>query len=126
MKSEVMRPIVPSIAKNELYILHEIFRLHSSRSPRLLDVVLIAIDFENINTIKSGFSQKNHCQVGLAIFNTKEINQVSLNILILTYNFATGSPLYPTKASKKFIFRETITICLLDIAIYIQSFIPLA
>jgi hypothetical protein len=126
MKSEVMRPIVPSIAKNGLYILHEIFHLHSSRSPRLLDVVLIAIDFENINTIKSGFSQKNNCQVGLAILDTKEINQVSPNTLISTHNFATGSPSYLTKASKKFIFGETITICPSDIAIRIQSFIPLA
>lgn len=121
-----MRPTVPSIAKNGLHILHEIFRLgyHSSRSPRLLDVVLIAIDFENINTIKSGFSQKNNCQVGLAVLDTKEINQVSPNRLISTHNFATGSPSYLTKTSEKFIFGETITICPSDIANRIQSLIP--
>lgn len=110
---EVMHPIDPSIAKNGLHILHEIFRLgdHSSRSPSLSDVVLIAIDFENINTIKSGFSQKHNCQAGLAIFDTKEIGQVSPNKLISTYNFATGSPSYLAKASKKFIFGEIIIIC---------------
>jgi hypothetical protein len=71
-----MRPMLPRITKNGLHILHEIFRLanDSSRIPRLSDVILIAIDFENTNIIKSGFSQTNTCQVALAIFDTKEIN----------------------------------------------------
>jgi CRISPR/Cas system endoribonuclease Cas6 (RAMP superfamily) len=113
-----MRPIELSIAKNGLHILHEIFRLecYSFRSPRLSDVVLIAIDFENINTIKSGFSHKNNYQVSLAVLDTKEINQVSPDKLISTYNFATGSPSYLRKASEKFIFGETITIRPSDLA----------
>jgi hypothetical protein len=121
-----MRPIELSIAKNGLHILHEVFRLecYSFRSPRLSDAVLIAIDFENINTIKSGFSHKNNCQVGLAVLDTKKINQVSPDKLISTYNFATGSPSYLRKASEKFIFGETITIRPSDMADCIQSSIP--
>jgi hypothetical protein len=119
---------IPSIAKNGLGILHEILRLDSGsfRSPRLSDVVLISIDFEHINTIKSRFSQKNSCQVGLAILDTKEINQVSPDKLISTYNFATGSPSYVKKASEKFIFGKTIKIRPSDMADRIQSFIPAA
>jgi len=121
-----MRPMEPNIARNGLHILHEIFRLgHCSFEPStLLDVVLIAIDFENISTIKSGFSQKNNCQVGLAVLDTKEINQVPPNRLISTHNFATGSPSYLAKASKKFIFREIVIIRPSDIINCIQSLIP--
>ena len=121
-----MPPIELRITKNVLHILHEILRLEcsSSRSLRLSDVVLIAIDFEGINTIKRGFAQKNDCQVGLAILDTKKINKVSPAKLISTYNFATGSPSYLRKASEKFIFGETITIHPSDIVDRIQSFIP--
>lgn len=119
-------PTQPSIAKNGLHILGEVFRLghHYSRSPSLLDVVLIAIDFENINTIKSGFSLKDNCQVGLAILDTREIYRVSPSRLIVTHNMATGSPSYLMKASRKFIFGETITIRPSDMAGRIQSLIP--
>jgi CRISPR/Cas system endoribonuclease Cas6 (RAMP superfamily) len=97
-----MRPMLPRITKNGLHILHEIFRLadDSSRLSRLSDVILIAIDFENINNIKSGFSQTNNCEVGLANFDTKEINQLSPDSLISTFNFATGSPSYLAKVPK--------------------------
>ncbi|KAK1766912.1 hypothetical protein QBC33DRAFT_93341 [Phialemonium atrogriseum] len=118
-------PTQPSIAKNGLHILSEVFRLghHYSRSPSLLDVVLIAIDFENINTIKSGISLKDNCQVGLAILDTREIYRVSPSRLIVTHNMATGSPSYLMKASRKFIFGETITIRPSYMAGRIQSLI---
>jgi hypothetical protein len=116
------------IAKNGLQILREIFRLghHPYYSPQLSDVVLVAIDFENINTIKSGFAQKEDCQIGLAILDTKEINRMPPDKLISTHNFATGSPSYLSKASKKFMFGETIAISPPNIVNYIQSSIPSA
>ncbi|KAF2111624.1 hypothetical protein BDV96DRAFT_649606 [Lophiotrema nucula] len=119
-------PLLPSIAKNGLQILHEILRLgsYSCTSPGLSDAVLITIDFENINTIKSGFSQKANCQAGLALLDTKELSQKSPNKLISTYNLATGCPSYLKKASEKFIFGGTINIGLPDMADRIQSLIP--
>jgi len=116
------------IAKNGLQILREIFRLghHPYYSPQLSDVVLVAIDFENINTIKSGFAQKGDCQIGLAILDTKKINRMPPDKLISTHNFATGSPSYLSKASKKFMFGETIAIGPPNIVNYIQSSIPSA
>ncbi|KAF2016109.1 hypothetical protein BU24DRAFT_492267 [Aaosphaeria arxii CBS 175.79] len=123
---KLMNPAVPCIAKNGLNILHEIFGLgvQTPPTPNLSDVVLIAIDFENINTIKSGFAEKRDCQIGLAILDTKEIHRQAPNTLVSTYNLATGSPFNLRKASEKFIFGETITISTADVAERIQSYIP--
>ena len=59
-------------------IFYEIFdlRYHSTRSPSPSDVIIIAIDFEDINTINSGFSQKNTYQVGLAILDTRSFTEL--------------------------------------------------
>lgn len=126
-ETEAMPPIELRTTKNGLRILLEIFHLefYSLKSHRLSDVVLIAIDFEGINTIQSGFAQKKDCQVGLAILDMKEIHEVSPDKLISTYNFATGSPSYLKKASEKFIFGDTIAIRPSDIVDRIQSLIPL-
>lgn len=124
--SLALPPMQPSVAKKGLHILYEVFRLgyQSSVSTSLSDIVLIAIDFENINTIKSGFSQKSNCQVGLAILDTKDIHQVPPGELISTYNIATGSPSYLAKVSRKFMFGETVTTRTSDIVDRILSLIP--
>lgn len=98
----------------------------SSRSSSLSDIVIIAIDFENIGSTESGFTQKENCQVGLAILDTKDLRKVSLSSLISTYSFATGSPSYLTKASNKFLFGESITIHPSDMVDHIESVIPQA
>ncbi|KAK0733681.1 hypothetical protein B0T26DRAFT_32003 [Lasiosphaeria miniovina] len=95
-----------------------------SKAPALNDTVIIAIDFEGINTIKSGFTQKENSQVGFAILDTKELRQVPPEKLISTLNFATGSSSYVTKASNKYLFGETITIQPSSIVQTIQSHIP--
>ncbi|KAK0722736.1 hypothetical protein B0T26DRAFT_597039, partial [Lasiosphaeria miniovina] len=114
------------ITRHGLSMLLEILGLsHSvSKSPALNDTVIIAIDFEGINTIKSGFTQKENSQVGFAILDTKELRQVPPEKLITSLNFATGSPSYVSKASNKFLFGETITIQPSSMVQTIQSHIP--
>ena len=87
-------------------------------------MVLVSIDFENLGTIKSGFAQKENCQIGLAILDTKEINRMPPDKVISTHNFATGPPSYLSKASRKFMFGETIAISPSNIVNHIQSSIP--
>ncbi|KAK4205614.1 hypothetical protein QBC40DRAFT_344426 [Triangularia verruculosa] len=97
----------------------------SMASRALNDTVIIAIDFEGINTIKSGFTQKEgNSQVGLAILDTKDLRKVPPEKLISTLNFAVGSSSYVTKASNKFIFGESITIQPSSMVQAIQSHIP--
>ncbi|KAK0736187.1 Polynucleotidyl transferase, partial [Apiosordaria backusii] len=116
----------PSITRHGLSMLLEILGLsHSvSKSPALNDTVIIAIDFEGINTIKSGFTQKDNSQVGFAILDTKDLRQVPPEKLISTLNFAAGSSSYVTKASNKFLFGETIAIQSSSMVQTIQSHIP--
>ncbi|KAK3380151.1 Polynucleotidyl transferase [Lasiosphaeria ovina] len=123
---EAVPSILPSITRHGLSILLELLWLsHSvSKSPGLNDTVIIAIDFEGINTVKSGFTQKENSQVGFAILDTKELRQVPPEKLISTLNFATGSSSYVAKASNKFLFGETITIQPSSMVQTIQSHIP--
>jgi hypothetical protein len=65
----------------------------------VIDVVLIAIDFEGINTVKGEFALRSNCQAGLAALDTKETGSVPLDKLLKTYNFAVGTPSYIEKAS---------------------------
>ena len=98
----------------------------SSRSSKLVDVVLIAIDFENFSHYDNGYALKSSSQLGLAILDTKEINEVSPDKLISTYNFVWGSPSYYRRKAYKFSFGETIKIRYSEIADRIQSLIPRA
>lgn len=123
---EAVPSALPSITRHGLSVLLEILGLSPSvsKSPALNDAVIIAIDFEGIDTIKRGFTQKDNSQVGFAILDTKHLRQVPPEKLISTLNFATGSSLYVTKASNRFIFGETITIQSSSMVQTIQSHIP--
>lgn len=113
-------------ARHGLRMLLEALNL-SSRSlepSNLCDVVVVSIDSENINTIMSGFSRMENCQVGLAILDTKDLLQISPSKLISTYNFATGSSAFLSKVSNKFLFGESVNISQLDISSSIESLFP--
>lgn len=120
------RPIGPFASKNGLQILHQIFCPGdlSCRPPNLSDIILIAIDFEGINTIRNGFSQKGNSEVGIAILDTKNIGHVSPDNLIATYSFSTGTSSYVAKTSKKFNFGETVAIAPSDMVHRIPTLIP--
>lgn len=126
METEVAPSTLSNITKKGLSMLLEILGLSHSNSkpPALNNVIIIAIDFEGINTIKSGFAQKANSQVGFAILDTKDLRQVQPEQLISTFNFAAGFPAYVTKASNGFLFGETITIPSSSMAHIIQSRIP--
>lgn len=127
---EAVPSALPRITRHGLTLLLEILGLSRSvsESPAPInDTVIISIDFEGINTIKSGFTRKdNNSQVGFAILDTKDLRlaQAPPEKLISTLNFATGSSSYVTKASNKFLFGETIAIPSSSMAQTIQSQIP--
>lgn len=89
-------------------------------------MTLIAIDFENgLNITSSGPSD---FEAGLAILDIDDINAIqtgqAANQAISTYNLATGHPDYRQKASRRFVFGETVTFDHKDeIAAYIESLI---
>ena len=126
METEAAPSALPSITKRGLSMLLEILGLSHSNSkpPALNNAITIAIDFEGINTIKSGFAQKENSQVGFAILDTKDLRQVQPEQLISTFNFAAGSSSYVTKASNGFLFGETIIISSSSMTQIIQSRIP--
>ncbi|KAL7942489.1 hypothetical protein V8C42DRAFT_146179 [Trichoderma barbatum] len=129
MNAEIAESISPSqvqISRRGLHILYEILGLctHSLESPGLSDAVIIAIDFENIFGIKTGFSHEVNCQVGLALLDTKHFRCSSPDTLISTFNFAAGSSSYITKATNKFLFGETVPINPFDLVNSIKSCIP--
>jgi DNA polymerase III alpha subunit (gram-positive type) len=72
-----------------------------------------------------GFSQNHDSQVGIAILNIKDLfaPQLKKNI-ISTYNLVTGSPSYISKASKKYLFGQSMIIDPTKILKNIQSIIP--
>lgn len=74
---EAVPSVLPSITRHGLSMLLEILGLSQPvfKSPALSDTVIIAIDFEGIDTIKSRFTQKENSQVGFAILDTKELRQ---------------------------------------------------
>jgi len=125
-KPEAVLSALPSITRHRLSMLLEILGLSRSvsKSPALNDTVIIAIDFEGINTIKSGFALKENSQVRFSTLDTKDLRQVPLEKLISTLNFATGSLSYVTKVSNRFLFGDTITIQSSSMVQIIQSHIP--
>jgi hypothetical protein len=73
-RSTISRLKHPATSKNGLEILHGIFNLDDCavKAHELSGVVLVAVGFENLDYIKSGFAYEETCQVGLAILDTKE------------------------------------------------------
>jgi hypothetical protein len=115
----------PAIAKEGARLLQEYlgFVKHHS-SPLALDVVFIAIDFENIENLKEDVSMNLDSQVGLAILDTKKLDSLPLHRAILVHNFSTGSSPYCAKASRKFLFGKSLTISRKSMLGHIESLIP--
>ena len=109
------------------------------------DVVFVAIDFENAQSIWENTSSKMGCQVGIAILDTRKIERrrlaaTSLYLdneldespskgaeeLITTYNFAGGPVEYCQRAKVKssFLFGKTIFIDQSDMRQKIESCLP--
>lgn len=109
------------------------------------DVVFVAIDFENAQSIWENTSSKMGCQVGIAVLDTRKIEKrrlaaTSLYLdneldegpskgaeeLITTYNFAAGPVEYCQRAKVKssFLFGKTIFIDQSDMRQKIESCLP--
>lgn len=117
------------VAHNGLRIAHEILGLGPSTSPALADVVLVAIDFENTDGLRSTRFQKSstrplRSQVGLAILDTKELQHGTPGEAIKTHSFPTGSFRYVQNVRKRFLLGKTTRIAPLEIAYCIRSCIP--
>jgi len=118
--------VLPKVAQYNLHQIDEIFRFGNphAATPSLVDVVLVAIDFENVTAVKNGFLVNPNCQAGVAILDTRLLEESSANEPLRTYNFAIGTPSYIEEASKKFQFGDTITTSPQKLSTRIRSLIP--
>ena len=123
--TESLRPGPHSIVENGLQLLYELLGLKRGPIPSsLYDAVLVAIDFENINHIQGDLTLNSESQVGLAILDTRNLTCDRSENLIATYNFASGSSSYQTRASKRFLFGESVALRQDSMLENIQSLIP--
>jgi hypothetical protein len=125
-RSTISRLKPSATAKKGLEILHGIFNLDDCaiKAHELSEVVLVAIDFENLGYIKRLSAYEDTFQVGLAILDTKKIHDLPPRSLIVTYNFATGTPECSENKYHKFIFGDTIIISPSDITARIGLCFP--
>lgn len=112
------------IAKNGHDILYEILNLQLKRKTYNPDVVIFAIDFENLEGIQQDFSEETCSQVGLAVLDVRDIQNVPPHEAIVTHNFVTGTPDYISRVSKRHLFGETTAIHHADMLHHIQSCFP--
>ena len=63
-------------------------------------------------------------EVGLAILDTRDLDRVPSTKLISTYNFASGSPGYQARASKKKLFRKSVAVTQDQMLQSIEALIP--
>ena len=86
--------------------------------------MLLSIDFENTNTSKSKLAVNPNCQVGIAILDTRQLEQGPHEQQIQTYNFASGTPSYTARANRVFLFGKTAVVSPSELADSIYSLIP--
>jgi len=72
------------------------------------NVVLAAIDFENLEYMKQDHIQDLDSQVGVAILDPKDLTSSPSQATISPVNFVTGSPSYCAATSGKFVFGKTV------------------
>ena len=79
-----------------------------------LDIILVCIDFENGDQIRSHFKsgcmgRKKKAQAGVSIFDTRILSLPSIQGALLTYNIGLGgSPSDKKRIDRRFIFgRQT-------------------
>jgi hypothetical protein len=110
-----------AFAKVDSQPLQELFGLTASS---VCDVVLIAINFENVANIQRDLSQNLDSEVGLAVLDTRDFGSMSSAGLISTYNFASGSSDYQERARKKFLFGESVAITQNNMLKSIEFLVP--
>lgn len=120
----------PTVTKDSLQLLHNLLGLIAtgSISASLSESVLVAVDFEYLNNIQQYREDDGtpdiDSQAGLAILDTKNLGSPRIDHVISTYNFATGSSKYCTKASKRFLFGKSDTIRSSELLKSIESLMP--
>ncbi|KAI0436968.1 hypothetical protein F4803DRAFT_556484 [Xylaria telfairii] len=96
-----------------LWIMSHILDLRTiSGYPTLSDPVIVSIDFENLIKIinNSGLLQGSNYEAGVAILDTKDLHHSpNCSAMISTFNFAMGSTAYTARASRRFLFGNSIT-----------------
>ena len=110
-----------TIAEAESRSLQQLFGLGRTSA---CNIVLIAIDFENISNIQRDLSQNLDSEVGLAILDARDLDSISSTKLIATYNFTSGSLNYQERARKKFLFGETVALTQNDMLKSIRFLVP--
>ncbi|CRG86385.1 hypothetical protein PISL3812_03391 [Talaromyces islandicus] len=112
-RKESRRKMKKLIPGNGLEFLQDVLGIGpkgEAKSHAVQNPLLVAIDFENLSNVQLGFSGREECQIGLALFDPEEalsLKESDSELPITTYNFVTGNASYSNKAAKKFLFGET-------------------
>ncbi|KAK5627552.1 hypothetical protein RRF57_003267 [Xylaria bambusicola] len=118
----------PTKSKGGLQIVQEALGLSNATYPSLWSrSLLLSIDFEHLDNIRSGFTKGGNCQVGIATLDTSNLQKDLLpppNNLIETYNYVSGSNQYIKKVIPKFIFGESLVVNSASILKMIELIIP--
>ena len=73
------------------------------------DVVFVTIDFENHQNLRKQLpSQKLNSQVGIAVFDTRDLFMPLRQSPVKTLDLVTGSRPYYVKTTRKFLFGDSI------------------
>lgn len=109
-----------------LQLLGEALGLCGHASTRTADAVLVAVDFEHTENLRTGLFLRQECQVGVAVLDTRSVAHADKrpSELISTYNFASGSSMYTAKASTRFLFGRTTIIRPTDVLASVTATIP--
>jgi hypothetical protein len=127
-RKESRRKMKKLIPENGLEFLQNVLGLGSKleESHAVQNTLLVAVDFENLDNVQSGFDRRTECQIGLALFDPGEalsLEGIGATMLIKTYNFVTGNTGYSNKAAKKFLFGETKRIGHEEVTKYLNSIV---
>ncbi|KAL2213990.1 hypothetical protein CC79DRAFT_1362770 [Sarocladium strictum] len=115
--------------ENSAHLLHAILGLGSTGPASAHDAVTISIDFENIEGLATPATNKPPSgQMGLAILDTRDLYASSGddNDIIASHNFAFGPPEYLATAQKRFIFGDTSVVKQENLAMSLQSLVPVS
>ncbi|KAI2643370.1 hypothetical protein GGS21DRAFT_485885 [Xylaria nigripes] len=117
----------PRVSKNGLQVLREALGKvgDMTASNTRSYPVLISIEFEKADNIRSRFIHGTDCQVGLAILDTRDLDK-SCRVVdhIKMHSFVTGCPKYIHKFSKRLLDGTPIISHPADLPRKVQSLIP--
>ena len=88
------------------------------------NIVLVAIDIENITNLKRGLPTDSFCEVGLTTLDIKNIDGELSNEPISSHNFTSGPSGYQERAVRRFEFWKLVAVTQDEMIEIIRMLLP--